>query len=147
MWVRRDNALQAIIAAQVFAKAQTIIAQRRHRLTDQEALDQLRKLWRERGYLTHKIIVAAEDVPDTSTYTKRFGSLSAAYRLIGFRPKARYCWAETETSIRAIVDAAFSGIAMMIGRFGGTATFDRENRLLVLDRVSSAPLEILRAPR
>jgi len=133
MWVRRNDALEPIIATEVFAKAQKIIAKRRYRLTDQEALDRLSALWRKKGHLSNDIIIAARNVPDTSTYIKRFGSLIAAYRLIGFRPKPRYLWAETETKMRAIIDAAVAKIISNVEHSGGKATFDAKARLLTLN--------------
>jgi DNA invertase Pin-like site-specific DNA recombinase len=132
MWIRRSNALDAIIAPKIFAKAQEIIARRRRRLTDQEALEQLTVLWRKKGHLSHKIIIATDNVPDTSTYIKRFGSLAAAYKLIGFQPKPRYRWAETKARIHSIVRAAVAEIVSSIEKLGGNAAFDQENDLLTM---------------
>lgn len=130
MWVRRNNALDVIIAPEIFAKAQEIIARRRQRLTDQEALDRLFALWRKKGHLSHKIIIATDTVPDTSTYTRRFGSLTAAYKLIGFQPKPRYRWLETEARIRSVIDLAVADIVSTIEKLGGNASFNDEARLL-----------------
>ena len=44
MWIRRDKALEAIIAPKIFAKAQKLIAKRRQRMSDQEALAKLSAL-------------------------------------------------------------------------------------------------------
>jgi hypothetical protein len=68
MWIRRDNAFKAIIATGLFAKAQEIISQRRRRLSDQEVLDRLFALWRQKGHLSEAIISAAKDVPHSSVY-------------------------------------------------------------------------------
>ncbi len=133
MWIRRNNALEAIIAPEIFAKAQKLIARRRHRLSDQEALDRLSALWRKKGHLSHKIIIATENVPDTSTYIKRFGSLTAAYKLIGFQPKPRYRWLQTEARIRSVIDVAVADIVSTIEKLGGNASFNREVRLLTVN--------------
>jgi DNA invertase Pin-like site-specific DNA recombinase len=133
MWVRRDNALEAIIAPEIFLKAQQIISQRRQRLSDQETLDRLSALWREKGYLTDAIIVASKNVPATSTYIKRFGSLTAAYKLIGFQPKPRYRWADTEARIRSVVDITVAGMVSTIERLGAKASFNQEARLLTVN--------------
>jgi hypothetical protein len=132
MWIRRDKALEAIITPKTFAKAQRLIAKRRQRMSDQEALAKLAALWRKKGHLSNDIIIAAKAVPDTSTYIKRFGSLTAAYRLIGFRPKPRYCWAETEARIEGIVDGQVAGILSNIERMGGCGNFHRKARLLTV---------------
>jgi hypothetical protein len=103
-WIRKNNALEPIVPPERFARAQKIIAKRRYRLTDQEALERLSALWRRKGHLSNDIVTTAKSVPDTSTYIRRFGSLTMAYDLIGFRPQPRYMWAAAETKIRTIID-------------------------------------------
>jgi DNA invertase Pin-like site-specific DNA recombinase len=53
------------------------------RQTNDQLLDALRGLYRTHGYLTRNVINAAEGVPSTGTYVRRFGSLEKAYELIG----------------------------------------------------------------
>jgi hypothetical protein len=130
MWIRRKEALEAIISPEIFAKAQRIISRRRQRMSDQEALDRLAALWRRKGHLSHEIIIAAKNVPDTSTYIKRFGSLTAAYKLIGFQPKPRYRWLETEGRDPVHHRRNVAGIVSSIEELGGNPSFDRKARLL-----------------
>jgi len=133
MWIRRNNALKAIITPEIFAKAQQIISRRRQRLSDQEILDRFSALWREKGHLSDAIIIAAKGVPHSSTYITRFGSLTAAYKLIGFQPKPRYRWVETEARIRSIIDEAVADIISTIERPGVKASFNHETRLLTVN--------------
>ena len=70
---------------------------RPHDLSDDDMLNELRKLWRQRGYLSQKLIREVKSVPSCYEYCKRFGGLLQAYRLIGFvltthpnRPAHRY---------------------------------------------------------
>jgi DNA invertase Pin-like site-specific DNA recombinase len=132
-WIRRDNAFKGIVSAEVFAKAQTIIARQQRRLSDQQALDRLASLWRRKGHLTDKIIVAAKGVPHTSTYIKRFGSLLAAYRLIGFQPKPRYRHADTTAKINGIIRSVVDKVLISIESRGGSAAFSNETGLLAID--------------
>jgi DNA invertase Pin-like site-specific DNA recombinase len=55
-------------------------------LTDREILEALRRLLRKRGRLTQKIIDRSGETPTSPTYCRRFGSLTRAYELIGYRP-------------------------------------------------------------
>jgi hypothetical protein len=55
-------------------------------LSDEEMLDALRKLRQEHGHISQKLIRSLAYVPSDYEYCKRFGSLSAAYQRIGFRP-------------------------------------------------------------
>jgi hypothetical protein len=52
-------------------------------LSDEELLQRLRRLLRAKGDLTENIIDRS-DLPNSCTYRNRFGSISRAYRLIGF---------------------------------------------------------------
>jgi hypothetical protein len=62
-------------------------AERRRRLTDQEVLERLAALRVPKGYLSNKLICHAQNVPDATTLIKRFDSLTAAYRQVGFQPR------------------------------------------------------------
>ncbi len=59
---------------------------RPHYASDEEMLGALRKLWKDQGYLSVKLIRKVKSVPSTYEYSKRFGAVSEAYRLIGFTP-------------------------------------------------------------
>jgi hypothetical protein len=134
MWIRRENAFEAIVAPKIFKKAQELLAQRRCRLSDQDCLDRLSALWQKRGHLSHKIIIGSKTIPDSSTYRARFGSLTAAYREIGFRPRPRYRWPETEAKIRSLVNAAMAEIISKLEKRGGAPEFDDKGRLLTVGR-------------
>jgi hypothetical protein len=41
----------------------------------------------QKGYLSNKLICHAQNVPDATTLIKRFGSITAAYRQVGFQPR------------------------------------------------------------
>jgi DNA invertase Pin-like site-specific DNA recombinase len=53
-------------------------------LSDAQLLDALRKLLRQRGFLSQKIINETARVPAVATYRRRFGGITAAYDLIGY---------------------------------------------------------------
>lgn len=52
--------------------------------TDDDLLDELRRLLATRGKLTSSLIEASEITRAPNTYIRRFGSLVAAYALIGY---------------------------------------------------------------
>jgi hypothetical protein len=89
-WIRHDNVFKAIIAPKLFAEAQKTIAERHHRRSDQEMLDLLSALWREKGHLSVNIITSAKNVPPVSNYASRFGSLFNTYERIGYKLDPRY---------------------------------------------------------
>jgi hypothetical protein len=52
--------------------------------TDEELLEELRRLLARRGKLTMSLIEASTDTRPPNAYIRRFGSLSAAYERIGY---------------------------------------------------------------
>src|SRR6185312_7095582 len=82
-WLRVAGAGEPIVSASTFKKAQARLVRRR-RLTDQQMIDDLRNLWRERGRLSHKIIASDKASACPAAYRNRFGSLPAAYERAGY---------------------------------------------------------------
>lgn len=69
---------------------------KRLRPTDGELLRDLRGLWTERGKLSASLIEASSRTPPPAVYIRRFGSLPAAYALIGYETNER----QLATSVR-----------------------------------------------
>jgi DNA invertase Pin-like site-specific DNA recombinase len=87
---RRFGSLQRaykLIGYKPGSKSRQAVMARTVSLTDEEALEALRRLFRERGRLTQKIIDGSWETPTSPTYCRRFGSLKRAYELVGYRPK------------------------------------------------------------
>jgi hypothetical protein len=57
--------------------------------TDEDLLDELRLLLARRGRLTMSLIEASEFTRNPNAYIRRFGSLTAAYDLIGYEMNDR----------------------------------------------------------
>ena len=132
MWIRHNNALAPIISPKIFAKAQEIIAERRKELTDNEALERLANLRARKGHLSNKLISEAQDVPSSTTLSRRFGSLTAAYTRVGFRAAERYHWIETEARMRTLIEAAIAEMVTQLARDGIHASFEPQEKLLRL---------------
>ncbi len=79
-------------------------------LSDAEMLEGLRRLRWERGYLTPRLINESMSVPAAGTYARRFGSLSRAYRIIGYaqdpaRRRPRRIFRPSDLSDEQMLDA------------------------------------------
>ena len=79
MWIRSEDAFEALVDRTLFDAAQAIIRERSHKLTNEEMLSALHRLLQEQGYLSGLIIDEAEQLPSSSAYQSRFGSLLRAY--------------------------------------------------------------------
>lgn len=100
-WIRVP-VVEPLIGPRTFAAAQGLAARGHHnRYSDRQLLDGLRRLLAREGRLTYKLVAAAKDLPDWTTYKQRFGSLREAFRQIGYTqlraptPRVR-TWSEAE---------------------------------------------------
>ena len=84
MWVRAENAFAAVVAAEDFFVARGIIQERARRLSNEEMLARLKSLAKQHATLSSQIIDATENLPTSSAYRSRFGSLLRAYQLISW---------------------------------------------------------------
>ena len=92
MWIRADEAFEAIVDPKLFYTALGIIQERNRQFNSEEMLGLLKQLYQRKGYLSGLIIDEAEHLPSSNLYKRRFGSLIRAYKLVGFTPDVDYTY-------------------------------------------------------
>jgi DNA invertase Pin-like site-specific DNA recombinase len=97
-WVRVPDACEPIISQRRFREVQRRI-KHLQRYTDDQLLDKLRAILAAKGKLSFKIIEAWPEGPRPNAYRHRFGSMTAAYALVGYTMTAEQ---ERLTSLVAI---------------------------------------------
>lgn len=102
MWIRAEGAFAAIVSRELFEAARTKIHARSFRLSDEEMLQALRKLYQHKGLLSGIVIDECNGLPSSSAYSSRFGSLLRAYSLIGFTPERDYRYVEINRELRKL---------------------------------------------
>jgi DNA invertase Pin-like site-specific DNA recombinase len=102
MWIRAQDAFQAIVARELFEAAKTLINVRSFRLSDEEMLQSLRELYQQQGLLSGIVIDESVGLPSSSAYSSRFGSLLRAYNLVGFMPDRDYRYIEINRELRLL---------------------------------------------
>jgi DNA invertase Pin-like site-specific DNA recombinase len=132
-WIRHDHVLKPIVAPEMFAKAQEIISKPPFRRSDREMLDLLSALWRKKGRLSVKIINGTPGMPNPTSYINRFGSLFAAYQLIGFKPDPRYNYTATRAKGETIINSVVEDIVSNVERLGGSVTYLGPLHLLTIN--------------
>jgi DNA invertase Pin-like site-specific DNA recombinase len=131
-WIRKVGAFEPVIAADLFAKAQSIIAARKSQkgLSNEEMLKRLRIVLQKRGKLTRAIIDAAPSVPRPSVYQLRFGTVRNAYRLIGYVPERDYDYIDSRDAWLAMIDEHASRLGAALMKSGEDVRFDRVHKML-----------------
>jgi DNA invertase Pin-like site-specific DNA recombinase len=95
---------------------------RRHRrfhLSDDEMLEKLKGLLRERGHLTQVIIDETVTVPCSTCYIERFGSMNRVYELIAFKPDP---WGSSSSRPRGLSDNEMLDVLRNLVREHGAVT-------------------------
>ncbi|MFN3077267.1 MAG: recombinase family protein [Alphaproteobacteria bacterium] len=144
LWIRAERAFQAIVDPEMFRAAQAIISERDRRFTDQEMLDLLAGLLRERGLLSGMIIDEAETLPSSGAFRHRFGSLLRAYRLVGYDPGRDYRYIEINRQLRRLHPEAVARMIAGIEGIGGVVKHDPVTDLLTVNREFTVSMVISR---
>lgn len=130
MWIKKDGAFEAIVATDVFFTAQGIIRARARRYTDEELIERLRALHRNRGFLSGLVIDETDGMPSSSVYAYRFGSLIRAYQMVGFTPDRDYRFLEVNHILRQLHPEIVADTERRIAAIGGNAVRDPATDML-----------------
>ncbi len=134
MWIRKQGAFEGIVPLDTFMAAQEILTERSRRFSDEELLEHLRLLYQERGTLSGLIINEAPALPSAATYIQRFGSLSKAYELVGFRPGRDLEFLEINRRLRQLHPEIVERTQHTIAELGGEIWRDPQTDLLHLNQ-------------
>jgi hypothetical protein len=144
MWIWRDGAFESIVDVTVFEQARRIIDSRHQHLSDEVLLDRLKDLLRLRGRLSGLIIDETEDMPSSSCYSTRFGSLTRAYTLVGWTPDRDFAYVEVNRNLRRRHADLISSILDELLALGATVSVDSQTDLLKINSEYSASLILAR---
>src|SRR5690606_37404042 len=140
MWVRANEAFDAVVDAQSFYIARGIIQERCRSFTDQEMLDRLRSLVATNPLLTSAIIDEAEGLPSSSAYRHRFGSLINAYRQIGFNPGRDVEYIAINQALRKTHPKLLGDMIQDLETMGASVRHDLGSGTLVINGLYTASL-------
>src|SRR6266567_876738 len=132
-WIRAERAFEGIIEAELFLRAREIILARRKKLTNEEMLEKLRVLVKQHGRISGIIIDESEDLPSSTAFRHRFGSLVSAYRLIGYDPEIDYSFIEINRKLRKQHPEIVTSVVRGVQGVGAVATIDEKTGLLHLN--------------
>jgi hypothetical protein len=101
-------------------------------------------LLRDRGRLSGILIDETEDLPSSSCYSSRFGSLTRAYSLIGWATDRDYAYIEINRKLRRRHADLIASIFDQILALGATVSVDQHNDLLTINLEYTASLILAR---
>ena len=133
-WIRADGVFAGIISLELFTQAREIILARCQKLTDEEMLEQLRSVLQQHGRISGMLIDEVEGLPSSEAFRHRFGSLVAAYRLIGYDPQIDYSFIEVNRQLRRQHPEIVANVVHQVQALGAVAVWDEQTQLLHLNR-------------
>jgi hypothetical protein len=146
-WIRREGAFEPLIELRLFYTAQGMIRERSRRLSDEELLGHLQRLFERHGHLSGLLIDETEGMPSSPVYRGRFGSLIRAYGLVGYTPARDYRYIEINRYLRRMHAEMVADVIANIERLGGVVDRDRDTELLTINGEFSASLVLARCQK
>jgi DNA invertase Pin-like site-specific DNA recombinase len=144
-WVRAEAVFPSIVDRALFERARAIIDQRGNNYSDEELLSFLQTVLQEEGSLSGLIIDEREDMPSSSMYRSRFGSLLRAYSLIGYAPERDYRYIEINRHIRESFPGLLAEIVAGLENAGGSVVCDPLSQLLSINGEFTASIVMARS--
>lgn len=143
MWIYRPDAFSPIISAEEFEQASAIVAARSVHLSDEQMLSRLKYLFERHGTISGILIDETEDMPSTTAYRTRFGSLLRAYQLIGYTPLRDFRYIEINRALRQLHKERFSEITSELQKAGARVR-QNENQTVEINNEFTASLVLAR---
>jgi len=144
MWVRKESAFEPIIEPGDFYTARGLILARSRKYSDEEMLSMLRKLQQNHGTLSGIIINECKDMPSSSAYANRFGSLIRAYELIGYAPDRDFAYIEVNRYLKRLHPDVLESMLEKIRGHGASIQGDVNDNVLWINGEVSFTLALAR---
>jgi hypothetical protein len=129
-WIRAEGAYDEIVEPRLFFKAREIILARSREFSDAEMLDKLRAVLEQHGRISGILIDEMEEIPSSTAFSHRFGTLVNAYRLIGYDPGIDFSFIEENRRLRKQRPDILASAIKQIMALGGTAIWDDKTEIL-----------------
>jgi DNA invertase Pin-like site-specific DNA recombinase len=137
-WMRVEGAFDRIIEPDTFEAAQRLMAQRRLkpprelRPSNPNILSKLARLLEQQGCLTTEMINAAEGLPHSTLYRKRFGSLRQAYELVGYRQDRNFEYFDGRRAVTSTIATLVAELKVEFQAAGNNSDFDEKRDILTI---------------
>jgi PAS domain-containing protein len=143
--IRVEGVFPAIVSRQLFDHAHDTQHRYSTRLTDDELLEAMRDLWRRKGRITSALLFADRDTPTPQVYLHRFGSLRAAYKMIGYVQERDLSFGDVRDRMRVWLPSVMGFVADMLTDTGSTV--QRQGRVLAVDATWTVLFQLMQSSR
>lgn len=133
MWIRKEGAFEGIVPLEFFLAAQEIITARSTRISDEDLLEHLQRLYADAGKISGFLIDQHPDMPSAATYRHRFGSLARAYEMIGYRTDRDQERIALNKRFRAMHPEIIARTEAAISAVGGRVVRNPDTDLLLIN--------------
>jgi DNA invertase Pin-like site-specific DNA recombinase len=141
-WTRVEGAIEPLVDRETFASAQRL-SKDGWTFSNNELLDYLTMAWCVNGYLSAPRINPSRFTPTAVTYRERFGSLFAAYKLIGYKAVHVYRYSRCGPGIRMLHRNLICKLTEDDGKVGRSITYSEDDQVLILNESVSVAVVIL----
>jgi len=107
----------------------------------------LKSLLEREGRLSEKIINSTLEVPSIDVYCERFGSLSNAYRRIGYELKWDLDWIDRRSEFNELLRDTAADLAARLQKAGSVASFEPGIDVLTVNNRFAISLRLARSWR
>jgi hypothetical protein len=151
VWMRVEGAFDRIIEQATFEAAQRVIARRRAtkprelRPSNTDILLRLARLFAEKGSLNTVMINEAEDLPHSTLYRKRFGSLKQAYELVGYRQDKNFDYYGGRRAVTATIATVVADLKLTLQATEHHSEFDEKRDILSIDDGTDISIVVARS--
>lgn len=132
-WIRAEGVFEAVVDKAAFLTAGKIIEARKAVYTDEEMVKGLKQLYQKYGYLSGTIINHSSSVPNTSSYTNRFGGLLQAYKLAGFKPYNDYNYLKVNRDLKKYRPKVIAETVSQLTEWGRSIEIDDNDELITIN--------------
>lgn len=144
MWVRAKGAFASIIDPETFYVARGILLERSRTYTNEEMIELLTKLYQREGTLSSALIDNEPDMPSSSAYRSRFGTLIKSYLLAGYKPNRDYSYIEINRCLRELRPQLLGQITDKLESHGATVGIDPDSGQLLINNEYTVSLVLSR---
>lgn len=145
IWVRAVGAFEPIVTGSEFLAVRDIIAKRSERFSDAQMIEILQQVLDVHGRLSALIIDEFETAPSSFSYRKRFGSLTRAYRLVGYSPERDVRYIEINRYLRDLYPKVVEEIVAGVQAIGGAARLLPDGSAILVNEELSTAVVIARS--